>query len=294
MDNFFTIDLLTRILRMSAPLIFAALGGLICERSGVVNIALEGLMLIGAFFAVAGSYWTGSAWAGLLIGILAATAGAAVHAIWSITFRGDQIVVGTAVNLVAMGLTAFLVKSIWGKAGGSDSVAALPRVGGGMSILVPVAFALVPIVAFYLYRTKMGLRHQSAGEFPQAAVSAGINVTAYRYGAVLASGVLAGMGGAILSIGNLNYFTLGMTDGRGFIALAAVILGGWSPWGAMLAALLFGAAEGIQIQGQSTPGFPISSDLLVTLPYVVTLIAITLFVRARSGPAGLGTHATTS
>ncbi|MCO5214572.1 MAG: ABC transporter permease [Thermomicrobiales bacterium] len=293
MDHFFTLDLLTRILRMSTPLIFAALGGLICERSGVINIALEGLMLIGAFFAVAGTYWTGSPWLGLIIGVLCAMAGAMIHAVWSISIRGDQIVVGTAVNLIALGLTAFLVQSIWGTAGGSDRVTSLPKLGG-MSILVPVAFVFVPIVAFVLFRTKQGLRLQACGEHPQASVSAGIDITRYRYSAVLTSGLLAGLGGAYLSIGNLNYFTLDMTNGRGFIALAAVILGGWNPWGALAAALLFGAAEGIQIQGQSTPGFPISSDLLVTLPYIVTLIAITLFVKARSGPAGLGKHATTS
>lgn len=293
MDHFFTLDLLTRILRMSTPLIFAALGGLICERSGVINIALEGLMLIGAFFAVAGTYWTGDPWLGLIIGVLCAMAGAMIHAVWSISIRGDQIVVGTAVNLIALGLTAFLVQSIWGTAGGSDRVTSLPKFGG-MSVLVPVAFVLVPVVAFVLYRTKQGLRLQACGEHPQASVSAGIDITRYRYSAVLTSGLLAGLGGAYLSIGNLNYFTLDMTNGRGFIALAAVILGGWNPWGALAAALLFGAAEGIQIQGQSTPGFPISSDLLVTLPYIVTLIAITLFVKARSGPAGLGKHATTS
>lgn len=293
MEDFFTLDLLTRILRVSTPLIFAALGGLICERSGVINIALEGLMLIGAFFAVAGTYWTGNVFAGLIIGLVCAMLGATIHAVWSITFRGDQIVVGTAVNLIALGLTAFLVKSIWGTAGGSDRVHSLPKIGS-MSILVPLAFALVPIMWFFLFKTKQGLRLQSCGEHPQATVSAGINITLYRYGAVLVSGALAGLGGAYLSIGNLNYFTLDMTNGRGFIALAAVILGAWTPWGALAAALLFGAAEGIQVQGQSTPGFPISSDLLVALPYIVTLIAITLFVKARSGPAGLGQHATTS
>jgi general nucleoside transport system permease protein len=294
MSDFFTLALLTAVLRTTAPLLFTALGGLLSERSGVMNIGLEGLMLTGAFFAVAGSYWTGNAWAGLVIGVLAAAGGALIHAIWCISFRGDQIVVGTAINLIAGGLSAFLVQSIWGKAGGSDRVDTLPNVANGINILVPLAFLLVPIVSFYLFRTKQGLRHQAAGEHPQAAESVGINVTLYRYGAVVASGMLAGFGGAYLSIGNLSYFTLDMTAGRGFIALAAVILGGWTPWGALGATLLFGAAQAIQIQGQATPGFPISSDLLVALPYIVTLIAITLFVRSRTGPAGLGTHATTS
>lgn len=291
MSDFFTWALIASILRMTTPLLFTALGGLLSERSGVINIGLEGMMLSGAFFAVAGSYWTGNAWWGLLIGVLCAGASALIHAIWCITFRGDQIVVGTAVNLIAAGVSAFLVQQIWGKAGGSDRVEPLPNISSGINILLPLAFILVPIVHVVLFRSKQGLHIQAAGEHPQAAESVGINVTGYRYVAVVASGMLAGLGGAFLSIGNLNYFTVDMTQGRGYIALAAVILGGWSPIGALFACLLFGAAQGIQVQGQAIPDFPISGNLLTIFPYVVTLIAITLFVKARSGPAGLGTHA---
>jgi general nucleoside transport system permease protein len=294
MTDFFSFALLTAILRMTTPLLFTALGGLISERSGVMNIGLEGMMLTGAFFAVAGTWWTSNAWLGLLIGVLASGCAALIHAIWSITFRGDQIVVGTAINLIAAGLSAFLIQVVWGKAGGSDRVETLPNIASGINILVPFAFLLVPIVHIFLFRTKQGLHVQAAGEHPQAAESVGINVTLYRYIAVIASGMLAGFGGAFLSIANLSYFTLDMTAGRGFIALAAVIFGGWSPLGALGATLLFGSAEAVQIQAQATPGFPISSDLLVALPYIVTLIAITGLVRARTGPAGLGTHATTS
>lgn len=294
MGDFFSMALLAAVLRMTTPLLFTALGGLLSERSGIANIGLEGLMLTGAFFSVAGTYWTGSPWLGLIIGVFASMVGSLILAIWAITFRGDQIVVGTAVNLIAGGLSAFLVQSIWGKAGGSDRVEKLPNVVGGVSILVPLAFLLVPVVHYFLFRTKYGLHLQASGEHPQAAVSAGLNVTAYRYFAVLMSGLFGGLGGAFLSIGDLNYFTLDMTAGRGFIALAAVILGGWNPLGALGATLLFGAAQAVQVQGQSTPGFPLSSDLLVAVPYIVTLIAITLFVKARTGPAGLGMHATTS
>ena len=294
MSDFFTLALLTAVLRMTTPLLFTALGGLVSERSGVINIGLEGMMLTGAFFAVAGTWWTGTQWLGLLLGVVAAACAALIHAIWSITFRGDQIVVGTAINLIAGGLSAFLVQSIWGKAGGSDRVETLPNIASGVNILVPVAFLVVPVVHIFLFRTKQGLHVQAAGEHPHAAESVGINVTLYRYMAVLASGVLAGLGGAFLSIGDLSYFTLDMTAGRGFIALAAVIFGGWTPLGALGATLLFGAAQAVQIQAQATPGFPISSDLLVALPYIVTLIAITGLVRSRVGPAGLGTHATTS
>jgi len=294
MTDFFTIALLTAILRQATPLLFTALGGLLSERSGVINIGLEGMMLTGAFFSVAGTWWTGTPWLGLPIGVFAAGCAALIHAIWSITFRGNQIVVGTAINLMAAGLTAFLVQRIWGKVGGSDRIETLPNIASGLNILVPIAFLLVPVVHVFLFRTKQGLHVQATGEHPQAAESVGINVTAYRYAAVICSGLLAGLGGAFLSIGHLSYFTLDMTAGRGFIALAAVIFGGWSPLGALGATLLFGAAVAIQIQAQATPGFPISSDLLVALPYIVTLIAITGLVRSRTGPAGLGTHATTS
>jgi simple sugar transport system permease protein len=292
MSDFFTPDLLKAILRMATPLLFAALGGLISERAGVINIALEGMMLAGAFFSVAGTQWTGSPWLGLLVGLIASTAMALIHAIWCITFRGNQIVAGTAVNLIGAGLTAFLIQRIWSRAGTSDQVEKLPNIIGGINILLPLAFLLVPVVWFGLFRTKQGLHIQAAGEHPQAAESVGIDVTKYRYVAVLLSGVLAGLGGAFLSIGDLSRFTMDMTQGRGFIALAAVIFGGWSPVGAMGATLLFGSSQAIQIQAQATPGFPISPDLLLALPYLLTLIAITGLVRTRTGPAGLGTHAT--
>ena len=291
MSDFFTMALLTATLRMSTPLIFAAMGGLLSERSGVMNIGLEGMMLTGAFFAVAGTHWTGTPWAGLVIGILAAAVAGFIHAVWCITLRGDQIVAGTAINLIAAGLTAFLVQIIWGRAGGSDSVKKLPDVFGGVNVLIVLALISIPVAHFFLFRTKQGLHTMASGESPQAAESVGINVTRNRYLAVIASGALAGAGGAFLSIGNLSYFTLDMTSGRGFIALAAVIFGGWTPFGAAAAALLFGAAQATQIQAQATADFPISSDLLVAFPYLLTLVAVTGLVRKSRSPAGLGKHA---
>lgn len=291
MSDFFTMALLTATLRMSTPLIFAAMGGLLSERSGVMNIGLEGMMLTGAFFAVAGTHWTGTPWAGLVIGILAAAVAGLIHAIWCITLRGDQIVAGTAINLIAAGLTAFLIQIIWGRAGGTDSVDKLPDVFGGVNVLIVLALISIPVAHFFLFRTKQGLHTMASGESPQAAESVGINVTRNRYLAVIASGALAGAGGAFLSIGNLSYFTLDMTSGRGFIALAAVIFGGWTPFGAAGAALLFGAAQATQIQAQATPNFPISSDLLVAFPYLLTLVAVTGLVRKSRSPAGLGKHA---
>lgn len=292
MSDFFTMALITATLRMTTPLLFAALGGVLSERSGIINIALEGLMLTGAFFSVAGTYWTGNPWLGMAIGVLSAGVAATIHAYWSITLRGNQIVAGTAVNLIAAGLTAFLIQRIWGQAGASGSVDKLPNLASGINVLLPVAFILVPIVHIFLFRSKQGLHLQASGEHPQAAENVGIDVTRNRYVAVIASGLLAGLGGAFLSIGDLSYFTLDMTAGRGFIALAAVIFGGWTPVGAMLASLLFGASQAVQIQAQATPGFPISTDLLLAFPYLLTLIAVTGLVRASSPPAGLGTHPT--
>jgi simple sugar transport system permease protein len=276
---------------MAAPLVFAAMGGLLSERSGVMNIALEGMMLTGAFFSVAGTYWTGNPWLGMIIGVAAASVAGVIHAFWCITLRGNQIVAGTAINLIAAGLTAFLIQLIWGRAGASDSVERLPDIFGGVNILIIAAFGVVPLVHVYLFKTRQGLHTMASGESPQAAESVGIDVTRNRYLAVIASGALAGLGGAFLSIGNLSYFTLDMTAGRGFIALAAVIFGSWTPFGAAAAALLFGAAQAIQIQAQATSGFPVSSDLLVALPYLLTLIAVTGLVRSSNGPAGLGKHA---
>jgi simple sugar transport system permease protein len=292
LSDFFTLALVTATLRMTTPLLFTALGGVISERAGIINIALEGLMLTGAFFAVAGTYWTGNPWLGLLIGVLSAGVAASIHAYWSITLRANQIVAGTAVNLIAAGLTAFMIQRIWNQTGASESVTRLPSLATGINILLPVAFLLVPIVSFFLFRTKHGLHLQSAGEHPQAAESVGIDVTRNRYIAVIASGMLAGLGGAFLSIGDLSYFTLDMTAGRGFIALAAVIFGGWTPLGAMLASLLFGAAQAVQIQAQATADFPISTDLLLAFPYILTLIAVTGLVRSSNPPAGLGQHPT--
>jgi general nucleoside transport system permease protein len=289
--DFFDLNLLKAVLRMATPLVFAAMGGLLSERSGVMNIALEGLMLTGAFTAVVGTYYLNNPWLGLLAALIAGGLAAAVHAFWSIGLRGDQIVTGTAVNLLAAGVTVFLIQRIWGQAGRTPSVERLPMITQGVNILVPIAFLTVPVVYFFLWKTKPGLRVMASGESPQAAESVGINVPAFRYLCVILSGVLAAAGGAFLSIGDLSLFTRDMTAGRGFMALAAVIFGNWMPFGAMGAAMLFAGAQAFQIQAQVT-GLPISSDLLLALPYLLTLIALAGFVRNSRPPAGLGKHAT--
>lgn len=291
MSDFFDLFLLKTILEAATPLIFAAMGGLLSERSGVVNIALEGLMLIGAFFGVVGTYYFDSPWLGLLLGAGAATVAGLIHAVWCITLRADQIVAATAINLLAGGVTIFLLQRIWQQSGQSTPVRRLPDFWGNVSILVPVAFLSVPAVYIFLFRTKPGLRIQAAGEHPKAAESVGINVNLYRYACVLASGTLAGLGGVYLSIGEQSVFTREMTNGRGFIALAAVIFGNWTPFGALAACLLFAGSQAFQIQAQAT-GLGINTDILLALPYVFTLVAIAGFVRRSRPPAGLGQHAT--
>ncbi len=291
MGDFFTIALLTAMLRFTTPILFAAMGGLLSERSGVMNIALEGLMLVGAFASVIGTYYLHSAWLGLLCGLLAAGATAAIHAFWCITLRADQIVAGTAINLLGAGIPAFLLQRLFGVSGRSPQVDKLPNLANGVNVLVPVAFICVPIIHYLLFSTKPGLRIMASGEHPQAAEAVGINVTVFRYCCVIASGVLAGAGGAFLSIGDVPIYTTGITQGRGFIALAAVIFGNWTPIGTLGASLLFGGSQAFQVQAQAA-GLPISKDLLVVLPYVLTLVAITGLVRHSRPPAGLGQHAT--
>lgn len=270
----------------------AGLGGLFSERSGIVNISLEGLMLFGAFAGVAGTYFTGQPLLGLLFAMVIGALSATVFAIWSITLRANQIVAGTAIVLLAYGVTAFLTQRVWGQAGTSPPVDRLPTIGGGLNLLVPIALLLVPLAHYVLFVTKPGLRILACGEHPQAAESVGIDVARYRYGAVIVSGVLAGMGGAYLSIGDLSQFTTNMTAGRGFIALAAVIFGNWTPLGMFGAALLFGLAQAVRVQVQAFD-LPISQDLIVALPYLLTLIAVTGLVRHSTPPAGLGQHPTT-
>lgn len=291
MSDFFDLFLLKTILKMATPLIFAAMGGLLSEKSGVMNIALEGFMLIGAFFSVVGTYYFENVWLGVLLGMLAAAVAAGIHAFWCITLRADQIVAGTAINLLGAGISIFLMVRIWNQSGQTPRVERLPTFWGTMSILVPVAFALVPIVWWVLNRTKVGLHILAAGEQPQAAESVGINVNVYRYVCVIMSGVFAGMGGIYLSVGELSGFGRDMTQGKGFIALAAVIFGNWHPFGALAACLLFAGAQAFTIQAQATQ-LGINTDLLLALPYLLTLVAIAGFVRKSRAPAGLGQHAT--
>jgi general nucleoside transport system permease protein len=286
-------------LRFATPLVFGALGGIMSERSGVVNIGLEGMMLMGAFFGIFGADLTNSWVGGLVIGMLAGAILALVHAVFSISLRADQIVSGFAVNFLALGLTGYVFLSHYGEQGTPDNIPAVPDVSlpitsipffgpalDKLNLLVWVALILVFVIWLFIFRTPTGLRVRSVGENPRAAATVGISVYKIRYWSVIASGALAAMGGAFLSIGFVHSFSQNMTAGRGFIALAVVIVGKWRPGAALLAALMFGFTQAL---AQRLPVFSESSaTLLQALPYVVTLIAVAGLVGRSIPPAADG------
>ena len=292
--------LLTAMLRNSTPVLLVAIGGVFSERSGVVNIGLEGMMLAGAFSGMLGSYYTGSPWIGILAAMLTGALLALVHAVVSIKYGGNQAVNGTGLILLATGLTSFGLRTVFGHAGNSPAVAflpetpalrAIPLIGKTLASLSPfvyIALAAVLAAHYLLYRTPLGLRITAVGENPRAAETAGINVWGIRYFCVILSGVLGGLGGAYLSLGQMNLFQEGMSAGRGFIALAAVIMGKWTPLGALGAAFFFGFFDALQLQLQAVPGSTLPPELLLTVPYVVTLLVLAGVVGRAVGPAANG------
>src|ERR671920_499038 len=247
MNDIFNLGLLYSAIRLATPLLLAALGGMYSERSGVINIALEGLMLAGAFTAASMTWYAKSPWVGLASAILAGAAIALVHAVACIRYRADQVVSGTALNILLTGVPALLSGAFFLSSGSTPQV---PKEDLIPLTPVVIAFLLVPLSYYVLYYTPFGLRLRAVGENPEAADAAGVSVNLMRYAAVLLSGALAGIGGAYLSIGQSSLFTRNMSAGRGFIALAALIFGKWRPVQTMLACLLFGFTDAISIQLQ--------------------------------------------
>jgi simple sugar transport system permease protein len=288
-------------LQAAALLLLPALGGVISERSGVVNIAMEGMMLTGAFFAVALDVATHNVLIAVAASMIAGGLMALIHAVVSIRFRADQIVSGVAINIFAGGVTVFLLNRFFGHAdtGQVSPQDALPNVTVPLlsdipfvgkivfqqNIMVYVALLVLVGTQVLLFRTRLGLRIRSVGEHPQAADTAGINVQALRYGAVITSGLLSGLAGAFLAIGISNTFVPGMTDGRGYIALAAMIFGKWTPIGAFVACLIFGFGQAIYDANSS---IHISQYLLSMTPYLLTLVVLAVVVRRSSPPAADG------
>jgi ABC-type uncharacterized transport system permease subunit len=287
-------------LRYATPLAWAAMGGIFSERSGVVNIGLEGMMLAGAFFGILGADKLNSWPLGLLCAALAGAAFALVHAFFSIHLRADQIVSGTAINFLALGITGFLFLDIYGGEGTPTDIPDIPDVHlsfledwyfigpvlGQLNLMIWLAFITIVTTWVVLFKTPVGLRIRAVGEHPRAADTVGISVYATRYAAVTLSGVLAALGGAYLSIGFVNSFNQNMTVGKGFIALAAVIFGNWRPWGAAAAALLFGFSSAL---AQRLPAYSESAAVLFqALPYVLTLIAVAGVIGRSIPPAAVG------
>jgi simple sugar transport system permease protein len=286
--------LLSATLIWATPLTFTAIGGMFSERSGVVNIGLEGMMLSGAFFGALGADKFGSWEMGLLSAAVAGACFALVHAIMSIHLRADQIVSGTAINFLALGVTGYFFIDIYGENGTPGNLPRIPDVNldflgsvfGHLNLMIWISFALLIVAHVTLFKTPIGLRIRSVGEHPRAADTVGISVYAMRYAAVTLSGILAALGGAYLSIGYVGSFGENMTAGQGFIALAAVIFGNWRPFGAFAAALLFGGSTALSFRLAQPWGN--TSVLFQALPYVLTLIAVAGVIGRPHPPAAVG------
>jgi ABC-type uncharacterized transport system permease subunit len=300
LEEVFDASLIASMLVFATPLTFGALGGMFSERSGVVNVALEGMMLMGAFFGIYGADKTGSWFLGILIAMLAGGLLALVHAFFAIHLRADQIVGGIALNFLALGITGYFFYQLYHGANISANIPRIPNVSipwvkdqgfigpafGDLNLLIWVAIVFVPLSYVVLFKTPLGLRIRACGEHPRAADTVGINVYAIRYGAVITSGMLAALGGVFLSVGFVGTFNENMTDGRGFIALAAMIFGNWRPFGAFGAALLFGFSTALAFR------LPVYSDSAATLfqalPYVLTLVAVAGVIGRTIPPAADG------
>ena len=293
MLEIFSIALIFATIRSATPLIFAALGGMFSERSGVINIALEGLMLAGAFTAAVVTYESGNPFLGLLCGTIAGALLALVYAIACIKFEADQVVAGFGINILMLGLPALLSSAIYDSAGSTEQIAKENQLPGFFDINIAsvLAFLLVPMCWYVLYKTPFGLRLRAVGENPAAADAAGVNVINLRYTGVILSGILAAAGGAYLSTGQSSLFTRGMTAGRGFIALAALILAKWRPVQVLLACLFFGFTEALTIPLSSyrlASGETIPVQFVQIIPYVLTIIVLAGFIGLSRAPKALG------
>ena len=305
------LGIISTTLLYSAPLIYAALGGVISENGGVVNIGLEGMMTLGALVGATVGFYTGNPWFAFLCGGLAGMSLALLHAIATINFAADHIVSGIAINLIGPGMALFLSRLFFEGAAmtkpipfdnklpqlfkgffTSERVAAYPFLNGfkivfQQYIVVYIALILVFVMWFVLYKTKLGLRIRAVGEHPKAAETLGVNVYKIKYICVLTSGFLAGLGGASMSLAIVSNFRETLISGQGYIALAAMIFGGWKPQGALFACLLFGAAQGLSVT-LGNIGVQVDPNLLAMLPYIITIVVLVAFVKGVRAPAASG------
>ncbi|MHA7868382.1 MAG: ABC transporter permease [Salipiger thiooxidans] len=314
MDFATLLQVLDSTVRLATPLLLACLAGLFSERSGIVDIGLEGKMLAAAFASAAIAAVTGSVWLGLLAGIVASTVMSGIHGLASITFRGNQLISGVAINFLASGLTVLIAQDWFGQGGRTPSLmgsgrfepitlpfaqalSGVPVIGpiyaeliSGHSILVYVAFLMVPLSWFVLYRTRFGLRLRAVGEAPEAVDTAGVSVVGLRYAAIVICGVLCGLAGAYLATGLQAGFVREMTAGRGYIALAALIFAKWRPWYALFACLLFGLLQAVALRFQNIDlgGITIPVQVMDALPYILTVIILAGFVGKAIPPRASG------
>ena len=304
MDIAVIMVVLVTTIRSTTPLLFAALGGMYSERAGVVNIALEGIMLFGALTAAivaqqlevavlatnpdAVLWWT--PWVGVLGAMIIGAFIAWIHAVVSIKYKADQVISGTAINLLALGGPAVVLQFLYNNTSDSEKVRNTLPVWGiegfAFSPLTFISFLLVPITAYVIFRTPFGLRLRAVGEAPQAAASVGVNVFRTRYAAVIISGILAALAGAFLSIGNLDGFNRGMSAGQGFIALAALIFGRYQPWQVMGACLLFGFFRALAIRLGGDNILP--SAIVDNLPFIITMFVLAGFIGKSRAPKAIG------
>ncbi len=296
----FLTDYLVATVRLTVPLAFAALGGMYSERAGVLNIALEGMLLTGAFTSAAIAFYTGNPWLGIIATVIVGGMVGLLHSFLCVSLGVNQLVSGLAINLVAVGLTSFWARIIF--AGGNTqklpsippiiipyiaNISVVGKVLFQQDIFVYLLLFLIAVTTYLLYNSSLGLTLRAVGEYPQAAESTGISVVKVRYIAVIMSGCLASLGGAYLSLVQVKYFAEGMSAGKGFIAIAAIIFGRWHPVGSALASLLFGATEALQLRIQAL-GANIPYQFLIMLPYAIALLALVGLAGKSAPPAALG------
>lgn len=298
LEYVFSIHMLLSTLRLAIPLTLASIGSVICERSGIINLGIEGMMLAGAFGAVLGTHAFGSPWLGMLTAIVIGGIFGLLHALLCIRYRTNQAVSGVGINIFASGITIVLCQVVWNKEGLSGEVAQIPTVTIPFLSEIPVIgelfknqspylfFTIVIVVVswYMMYRTKIGLRLRTIGDNSKAAATAGVNVTKYRYTAVIVCGMLCGLAGSFLSIVQSNLFVKEMVAGRGYIALAATIFGGWNPLGSFFASLLFAFSQALRIHID----LDIPEQFLQMLPYLLTMIVLIIAGRKVKGPQESG------
>ncbi len=284
MQDLLTIAFILQTFRITIPYLLPSIGAVYSEKGGVVNIALEGILLSGAFAATTGTYYTGNVIFGILCGVICGILVALIHSIITITYKANQIVSGIAINILAFGVTKFFCKIIFNSSSNSARIPGLETLNLPFNPFLVLCVLIVVVSYYIIYRTRFGLRLRAVGENPEAADSLGISVTKIRYLGVLISGALAGLGGAWLAL-DQHSFTDGMSAGRGYIALAAMIIGKWNPLGAAAACLLFGFAESFTLQFQDS-GIP--TQFIQMLPYELTIIVLAGFIGKASPPAADG------